>query len=144
MTNPKSVSCAIVCLATVLLGGCRGSQEASFKNLASEKETGLKRVFDKTTQHGKTACRNFQSSVQGDIGTIDFGAYIEVDGSSAGLGVIRVEIGWKAKYGYKNGKWDYVSSERQVWDGQLQPQGWSSGDTRREETDIEILRVLKS
>jgi hypothetical protein len=143
VTFAKSTLCIAACLTIVLLPGCGGDQENSFKKLAAEKETRLKQLLDKNTQHGKTACRNFRSSVQGENGTIEFGSYNEVDGSSAGLGIIRVEIGWRAKYAYKNDKWGYVSSERQVWDGQYQPHGWSSGDTSRNETDIEILRVLK-
>ncbi len=102
MTCARTMSFVVVCLATMLFAGSGDNRDSSFKNLASEKEASLKRLLDKTTQHGKSACRNFRSSVQGDDGTIEFSSYNEVDGSTAGLGIIRVDIGWKAKYAYKN------------------------------------------
>lgn len=101
-----------------------GDRDISFKKLATEKEMGLKQLLD------KTASRNFWSKNREDDGILEFGSL------SAG-----VEIGWKAKYTYKNGKWKYLSSERQLRNNRGQPQ-WSSGDMSHNKTDIEILRVL--
>jgi len=120
-----------------------GGRDGSFKRLATEKETRLKQLLNKNTQHGRTEVRNFRPSTQGDNGTIEFGSYSEVDGSSAGLGILRDEIGYKATYAYRNGRWEYLSSERQLWDAQAIPLGWTSTDMSRNETDLEILRVLK-
>lgn len=109
-------------VATTVAGGNR---ESSFKKLAAEKETRLRQLVD---------CRNLRSSVQGDSGTIQFGSFLRS---------INIEVGWQAKYGYRNGKWEYISSERQVWDELLRPVGWDPGDTSGNDTDIEIVRILK-
>jgi hypothetical protein len=129
--------------ATLLICGCGKSKDGLFKRLVTEKEANLKQLLDKTGQHERTACRDLRSSVEGDTGFMEFNYFNEIDGSSAGFGFLRTNIGWKARYNFKDGKWMYDSSERQVWDLNGQFLGWVPGDGGQNEITIEILRVLK-
>jgi hypothetical protein len=118
------------------------SAETSFGSFAADKESRLKRLLDKADQHGRASFERFHFQHQGQEGTIEFVHYLELDGTRAGLGLIQAEIGWKVRYALRAGAWQYVSSERQVWDMLGQYQGWVQGDHSRNETDVEILHIL--
>ena len=137
------VAKAILFLTPLLLCGCGGSKEGSFKSLVAEKEARLKQLLDKKTEDGRTDCRDIRSHVEGDSGFLEFNHFHEYDRSRLGKGMLRFNVGWKVRYEFKGGKWEYDLSEREIWDLNAQPQGWAPAEDSRNETDIAILGVLK-
>src|SRR5262249_45672619 len=119
------------------------ADKESFQKLADQAKTKLDELAKaESSDVGKTF-GGFQQNVQGQTGVLSFTARSDV------LGVLSADIGWRAKYEFKEGKWEYVSSERQVAKDPVQAmqgKGEMKWVTPRpdDKDDARIVAILKS
>lgn len=131
----------ILVTLSMLLSGCGKSAKSSFEAMAKDAENRLQ-LLNTSDTHTNNSYGNFRHEVQDNIGTLSFTYNLELDATDIGGGIIRTSFDWRAKYEFKDGQWQYVSSERQVHklDGTVV---WQN-PRRDVEIDTEVLSILES
>jgi hypothetical protein len=138
MTGFLLTAGAVIVLMTI--HGQGGPPEGSFQALAKEKQQAIAQYLEVKGPTSRAGMKNFQWEIQGKEGRLKFVDWSEVVQKE---GTLKSNIAWKVSYSWKDNRWIYQGSQREMFNAKFEPLGFQPAEDSPKSTDKGVVRILR-